>query len=77
MHNERSIQQNLTVGNERIRGPTKPREILKKVEEGRSRWYGNLMRKDDDYIRRDAMGTEVQWRSRGRPKRRWLGNLRV
>ena len=47
-------------------------EISKKVQEGRLRWYGHLLRREDDHVGRHAMEMEVQGRRRrGRPRKRW------
>ena len=42
-------------------------EITKKVQERRLKWYGHVMRREEDYVGRRAMGLEVQGlRKRGR-----------
>ena len=65
------------IRNERIRGTTKEGEIAKKVQERRLRWYGHVMRREEHYIGRRAMEMKVQGRrKRGRPKRRWLDNVK-
>ena len=47
-------------------------EISKKVQERRTRWYGHVMRRDEEYVGKRAMGIEVQGSGRrGRPKKRW------
>ena len=44
-----------------------------KMEEGRVRWYGNVMRRDQDYVGRRVIEIELLGkRKRGRPKRRFL-----
>ena len=44
-----------------------------KIREGRVRWYGHVMRRDQDYIGRKMMEIELPGkRKRGRPKRRFL-----
>ena len=44
-----------------------------KMREGRLRWYGHVMRRDQDYIGRRVMKMELLGnRNRGRPKRRFL-----
>ena len=36
------------------------------------RWYGHVMRRDEEYVGKRAMGMEVQGsRKRGRSKKRW------
>ena len=52
-------------------------EITKKVQERRLKWYGHVMRREKHYVRRRAMVMKVQGRrKRGRPKRRWLDNVK-
>ena len=59
------------IRNEQIRGSTKVGEISKKVQERRMRWYGHVMRRDEEYVGKRVMGIEVQGsRRRGRPKKR-------
>ena len=50
----------------------------KNVHERRLKWYGRAMQREDDYVRRRVMRTEVQEdRSRrGRPQRRWFNSMR-
>ena len=55
------------IRNEKIRGSPKVGEISKKVQERRMRWYGHVMRRDEEYVGKRVMGIEVQ----GRPKKRW------
>ena len=65
------------IRNERIRGTTKVREITKKVQERRLKWYGLVMRREEHYVGRREMKMKVQGRrKRGRPKRRWLDGVR-
>ena len=60
------------IRNDNIRGSTKVRDISKKVQERRVRWYGHVMRRDDEYVGKRVMGREVQGsRKRGRPYKRW------
>ena len=60
--------------NERIRGTTKVGEISKK---SRLKWYGHVLRREDEYVCRRVMAMEVPGkRRRGRPKRRWLDSIR-
>ena len=35
------------------------------------RWYGHVMRRDEEYVGKRVMGIEVQGSRRGRPKKRW------
>ena len=61
------------IRNERIRGTTKVGEISKKVQESCLRWYGYVLRREDEYAGKRVMGMEVPGkRRRGRPKRRWI-----
>ena len=56
------------IRNERIRGTTKVGEISKKVQESRLKWYGHVLRREDEYIGKRVMGMEVPGkRRRGRP----------
>ena len=65
------------IRNERIRGTTKVGEISKKVQESRLKWYGQILRREDEYIGKRVMAMEVPGkRSRGRPKRKWLYNIK-
>ena len=64
------------VRNERIRGTTKVGEISKKVEESRLKWYGHVLRREDEYVGKRVMAMEVPGiRRRGRPKWRWLDTI--
>ena len=38
------------IRNERIRGTTKLVEISKKVQESRLKWYGHILRREEEYI---------------------------
>ena len=38
------------IRNERIRGTTKVGEISKKVQESRLKWYGHVLRREDEYV---------------------------
>ena len=65
------------IRNERIRGTTKVGEISKKVQESRLKWYGHVLRREDEYVGKRVTGMEVPGkRRRGRPKRRWLDSIR-
>ena len=64
------------IRNERIRGTTKVGEISKKVQESRLKWYGHVLRRQDEYVGKRVMAMEVPGkRRRGRPKRRWLDSM--
>ena len=57
------------IRNERIRGTTKVGERLK--------WYGHVLRIEDEYVGKRVMGMEVPGKRRkGRPKRMWLDSIR-
>ena len=47
------------IRNERIRGTTKVEEISKKVQESRLKWYGHVLRREDEYIGKRVMAMEV------------------
>ena len=47
------------IRNERIRGTTKVGEISKKVQESRLKWYGHVLRREDEYVGKRVMGMEV------------------
>ena len=65
------------IRNERIRGTTKVGEISKKVQESTLKWYGRVLRREDEYVGKRVMVMEVPGkRRRGRPKRRWLDNIK-
>ena len=64
------------IRNERISGTTKVGKISKKVQESRLKWYGHVLRSEDEYVGKRVMGMEVPGkRRRGRPKRRWMDTL--
>ena len=47
------------IRNERIRGTTKVGEISKKVQESRLKWYGHVLRREDEYVGKRVMAMEV------------------
>ena len=56
------------IRNERIRGTTKVGEISKKVQESRLKWYGHVLRREDEYVGKRVMAMAVPGkRMRGRP----------
>ena len=66
------------IRNERIRGKTKVGEMSKKVQESRLKWYGHVLRRDDEYVGKRVMTMEVPVkRRRGKPKRMWLDSIRI
>ena len=61
------------IRNEYIRGSVKIERLGMKMREGRLRWYGHVMKRDQDYVGRKMMEMEVPGkRGSGRPKRRFL-----
>ena len=61
------------IRNEHIRSIVKVERLRMKIREGRLRWYGHVMRRDQDYVGRKMMKMELPGkRRRGRPKRRFL-----
>ena len=41
------------------------------------KWYGHVLRREDEYVGKRVMVMEVPGkRRRGRPKRRWLDSIR-
>ena len=61
------------IRNEYIRGTVKVERLGMKMREGRLRWYGHVMRRDQEYVGRKMMEMELPGkRNSGRPKRRFL-----
>ena len=61
------------IRNEYIRGTVKVERLGMKMREGRLRWYGHVMMRDQEYVGRKMMEMELPGkRKRGRPKRRYL-----
>ena len=61
------------IRNEYIWGTVKVEKLGMKMREGRLRWYGHVMRRDQEYVGRKMMEMELLGkRKRGRPKRRFL-----
>ena len=59
------------IRNEHIRGTVKVKLLGMKMREGRLRWHGHVMRRDQEYVGRKMMELPGK-RRRGRPKRRFL-----
>ena len=56
--------------NEKVRGTSKVGKISKKVQERRLKWYGYVMRRDEEYMSKRVIRVDVEGRRRkGRPKR--------
>ena len=61
------------IRNEHIRSTVKVERLGMKMREGRMRWYGHVMRRDQEYVGRKMMEMELLGkRRRGRPKRKFL-----
>ena len=52
------------IRNERIRGTTKVGEISKKVQQSRLKWYGHVLRREDEYVGKRVMAVEVPGKRR-------------
>ena len=57
------------IGNEYIRSTVKIEWLGMKMREGRLRWYGHVMGRDQEYVGRKIMEMELLGKRRGRPKR--------
>ena len=60
------------IRNEHIRSIVKVERLGMKMREGRMRWYGHVMRRDQEYVGRKMMEMELLGKRRGRPKRKFL-----
>ena len=61
------------IRNEHIRSIVKVERLGMKMREGRLRWYGHVMRRDQEYVGRKMMEMELSGkRRRGRSKKRFL-----
>ena len=59
------------IRNEIIRRTTKGGEISKKVQESTLKWYGHLLRREDEYVGKREMVMDMPGERRsGIPKRR-------
>ena len=61
------------IRNEIIKGTAKVGDIAKKEQEIRSKWYGHVLRREEEYVGKRVMVMEVSRggaRRRGRPRRR-------
>ena len=60
------------IRNEYIRSTVKVERLEMKMREGRLRWYGHVIRRNQEYVGRKMMKMELPGkRKRGRPKRRF------
>ena len=65
------------IRNEIIIGTSKVGEMSKKVQESRLKWYGPVLRREEEYVGNSVMVTEVPGkRRRVRTKRRWLDDIK-
>ena len=61
------------IRNKYIRSTVKVEWLGMKMREGRLRWYGHVIRRNQEYVGRKMMVMELPGkRKRGRPKRRFL-----
>ena len=61
-----------------VRRTTRVGETSKKVHERRLKWYGHVMRRDEEYVRKKVMRMDLEGRRRkGRPKQRWMDSVNV
>ena len=52
-------------------------EISKKVKESSLKWYGHILRTEEEYMDKRVMVIDVpEKRLRGRSKRRWLDDIK-
>ena len=60
------------IRNEHIRGTTKVVQASRMITERRLKWYGHVMRMEEDHVVRRVMTKAIPGkRKRGRPKTRW------
>ena len=59
------------VKNETVRKTLKVRELRGKLRETRLRWYGHVLRREEEYVGQRTRKMVIGKRGRGRPKRRW------
>ena len=61
------------IRNEHIRSTVKVERLEMKIREGKLRWYGHVIRRDQEYVGRKMVEMELPGkRRRDRPKRRFL-----
>ena len=71
------VTRNDKIRNEYIRGTIKVERLEMKIREDKLRWYGHVMRRDQEHVGRRVMEMELEERGkeggqRGRLKRRYL-----
>ena len=65
------------IRNEHIRGTVKVERLGMKMREGRLRWYGHVIRRDQEYEGRKIIEMELPGkRIRGKPNRRFLDEVK-
>ena len=64
------------IRNDLIRGTMKIGELKTKLREDRLRWYGHVVRREEDYVGNRVRILNVGTRKRGRPKRRWSDSVK-
>ena len=65
------------IRNEYVRGTAKIAKLGDKLRNARLRWYGDVKRREKDYMRKRMMEMAVPGRrKRGRPSRRWMDFFR-
>ena len=67
-----AVTRKYKIRNEHIRSTVSVEWLGMKMREGRLRWYGLVMRRDQEYVGRKMMEMELLGKRRGRPKRRFL-----
>ncbi|CAG4947175.1 unnamed protein product [Parnassius apollo] len=64
------------IRNDYIRGSFKVAMVHEILRENRLRWYGHVMRRDDDHMTKRVMNIEEGKKGRGRPPITWLQTLK-
>ena len=65
------------IRNEYIRSTVKVERLGMQMRKGRLRWYGYVMRRDQEYVGRRVIEMELSGkRKRGRPIRRFLNSVK-
>ena len=66
------------VRNEVTRAKMGVRSIAEKLQESRMRWYGHMIRRDEDYCGKFADAIKISGkRRRGRPEWTWYDNVKA